>query len=60
MTNLRCAWCKKFVSPQTPEIYQPPTDSWKLEPEDPEILCRKCFDEAIKPVNEEVATDATE
>ena len=40
--TLRCSWCGRFVSESTSSIYQPKTDSWKLEQEDPELICNDC------------------
>jgi len=36
----RCDWCGKFTKNYV--IHQPHTESWKLEPNDPELLCDKC------------------
>lgn len=41
-TTPRCDWCGKFVSRY--EIIQPPTEQWKLEPNDPELVCMKCME----------------
>ena len=40
----RCDWCGQFTRDY--RVHQPHTESWKLEPEDPQLLCLKCAKEA--------------
>ena len=39
--SLRCNWCGKFAS--KPLVHQPHTEVWKLEPNEPELICAKCY-----------------
>lgn len=40
----RCQWCGRYAKGLM--IYQPPTEVYKLEPDDPEGLCERCYDKA--------------
>lgn len=48
MPGIRCAWCNQFVSPDDVVTFQPETPVYKLEPEDPELLCMKCAVAGLK------------
>lgn len=39
--SIRCGWCGKFAS--KPLVHQPYTEAWKLEPNEPELVCVKCY-----------------
>lgn len=39
---IKCSHCGQFVRPADAVIHQPDTPFFRLEPEDPEILCMKC------------------
>jgi len=41
----RCKWCGKYTKEY--KIHQPYTESWKIEPNDPELLCLRCNNLAI-------------
>ncbi len=36
----RCDWCGQFTRGHV--VIQPDTETWKLEPNEPELLCRGC------------------
>ena len=41
-SQVRCSLCGQFVCPDDMVVHQPDTPIFRLEPEDPEILCIKC------------------
>jgi hypothetical protein len=52
-THLRCDFCGKFLKYDTPNeqfIYHVDggTSVWALEPEDPLLACKKCYDKDKK------------
>lgn len=42
-SHLRCERCGRFIGEAGYKIHQPHTESWKTEPNDPDLLCTKCF-----------------
>lgn len=42
----RCQWCGRYTKEL--RTYQPPTEVYKLEPDDPEGLCDRCYDKAVR------------
>ena len=44
MDVFQCDYCKRFIG-KDHHVIQPPTESWKTEPEDPIYLCPKCFEQ---------------
>ena len=42
----RCQWCGRYTKEL--RTYQPPTEAYKLDPDDPEGLCDRCYDKAVR------------